>query len=118
MITAEDIKESLTWTPRIFFVSEYSEMEEIRHVLDYETSAEKLNSIVAAKEKSFPMQGGPPIPWSLAELLYVGYVALFGKDQTLERLAERGGFGWGEIEEYWTHGHGKSFREAILKNKE
>lgn len=33
------------------------------------------------------------IPWGLAEMLYPAY----GHDQTLERLAERGGFGRGEI---------------------
>ena len=33
------------------------------------------------------------IPWWLAEEAYKKYVALFGKIQSLERIAERGGFG-------------------------
>lgn len=33
------------------------------------------------------------IPWGLAEILYPAY----GHDQSLERLAERGGFGRGEL---------------------
>lgn len=50
MITAEDIKASLTWESRIFFVSEYSEMEEIRRVINYEASAKKLNEILSLRE--------------------------------------------------------------------
>lgn len=49
-------------------------------------------------ERRFPMQNGPSIPWSLAEVIYAGYSALFGSSQSLERLAERGGFGWREVE--------------------
>lgn len=45
----------------------------------------------------FPMLDGPAIPWWLAEIVYEGYVALYGDSQSLERLAERGGFGWGEV---------------------
>lgn len=48
-ITAEDLKRALTWERRIFFVSDYSEMEEERLVLNYETSARKLNEIIAAR---------------------------------------------------------------------
>jgi hypothetical protein len=44
------------------------------------------------------MQRGPSIPWSLAEAIYAGYAALYGESQTLERLAERGGFSWPEVE--------------------
>lgn len=48
--------------------------------------------------KMFPMQTGPQIPWALAEEIYRVYVALFDTRQSLERLAERGGFGWAEVE--------------------
>lgn len=48
-------------------------------------------------EREFPMQDGPPIPWSLAEEIYRVYSNLYGNEQSLERLAERGGFGWDEI---------------------
>lgn len=33
------------------------------------------------------------IPWWLAEIAYRRYSARFGNSQSLERLAERGGFG-------------------------
>lgn len=44
------------------------------------------------------MQHGPAIPWETAEVLYEAYSTLHGKAQSLERLAERGGLGWGEVQ--------------------
>lgn len=52
----------------------------------------------AEPERRFPMQRGPSIPWTLAEAIYAGYSALYGTDQSLQRLAERGGFSWPEVE--------------------
>ena len=37
------------------------------------------------------------IPWWLAEVAYREYAKKFGKAQSLERLAERGGFGRSEL---------------------
>ena len=37
------------------------------------------------------------IPWWLAEEAYKYYSATYGKEQSLERLAERGGFGRTEL---------------------
>ncbi len=37
------------------------------------------------------------IPWSLAEVAYEAYSAAGHGSQSLERLAERGGFGWAEL---------------------
>lgn len=37
------------------------------------------------------------VPWSEAEIAYETYAQLFGTQQSLERLAERGGFGRGEF---------------------
>lgn len=37
------------------------------------------------------------IPWWLAEVAYEYYAAKFGTQQSLERLAERGGFGREEL---------------------
>lgn len=37
------------------------------------------------------------IPWWLAEIAYKHYVELYGSQQSLERLAERGGFGRDEL---------------------
>ena len=60
--------------------------------------------------RPFPVQGGwqsiarclrPPctIPWWLAEIAYKRYAELYGKYQSLERLAQRGGFGREELVE-------------------
>jgi hypothetical protein len=38
------------------------------------------------------------IPWSVAEKAYGTYAARYGRDQSLERLAERGGFGQSEMD--------------------
>ena len=43
--------------------------------------------------KRFPIQGGLTVSWVAAERAYRRYAELFGTDQSLERLAERGGFG-------------------------
>lgn len=55
--------------------------------------------------KMFPLQtqrdcqpGPRQIPWSVAEIAYGEYSRLYGSSQTLERLAERGGFRWGEMD--------------------
>lgn len=37
------------------------------------------------------------VPWWLAEVAYEWYVHLFGRRQSLEQLAERGGFGHYEL---------------------
>lgn len=66
------------------------------------------------KEKLFPIQGGSSwkrdrdyrpvehygpsyIPWWLAEEAYEYYSNQYGTGQSLERLAERGGFGREEL---------------------
>ena len=52
-----------------------------------------------APPRTFPMMNGPQIPWSLAEKIYLAvYVVLFGGDQSLSRIAERGGFSWSEVD--------------------
>lgn len=59
--------------------------------------------------KPFPIQGEigweyyqdrkkpSSIPWWLAEIAHKHYVQLYGNCQSLERLAERGGFGREEL---------------------
>lgn len=37
------------------------------------------------------------VPWSVAALAYEVYSRKYGKQQSLERLAQRGGFSWGEL---------------------
>ena len=47
----------------------------------------------------YPDYRGPgTVDWHLAEEAYVEYARRYGKSQSLERLGERGGFGWSEIE--------------------
>lgn len=53
-------------------------------------------------KESFPIQAGykvpaTQIPWWLAEVAYKRYAQLYGNQQSLERLAERGGFGRQEL---------------------
>jgi hypothetical protein len=57
--------------------------------------------------REFPIQterGAAPhpllIPWSVAEKAYSVYAARYGRSQSLERLAERGGFGPSEMDEF------------------
>lgn len=85
-------------------------LDELREVADrlersgLRASAAQIRSIADANagsptdERWCPVQepqGGTvrQIPWGLAERLYPAY----GHGQTLERLAERGGFGRGEL---------------------
>lgn len=48
--------------------------------------------------RPFPMQDGPPIPWYVAEAIHRH---LYRERQPLERVAERGGFGWTEVAYMW-----------------
>ena len=49
-------------------------------------------------ERTFPIQGfAPGVPWAAAEQAYVTYAKHFGNEQSLKRLAERGGFGLHEF---------------------
>lgn len=63
------------------------------------------------KPKMFPLQRASrlypraaaplSIPWSVAEMAYGVYAARYGTDQSLQRLAERGGFGVEEMDEFY-----------------
>ena len=52
---------------------------------------------MADESKRFPMLDGPSIDWITAKKIYEMYSCLYGYGQTLERIAERGGFGWSEV---------------------
>ena len=41
----------------------------------------------------FPIQGGGTVPMWLARIAYREYARVFGKQQSIERLGQRGGFG-------------------------
>lgn len=47
--------------------------------------------------KRFPIQQTGSVPWEAAEKAYTAYAARYGTGQSLERLAERGGFGLAEF---------------------
>lgn len=51
-----------------------------------------------------PQRGAAPhptsVPWEIADLAWSVYSATYGREQTLERLAERGGFYPGEMDTF------------------
>ena len=51
--------------------------------------------------KMFPIQGGKQVWWADAETAYETYVKKYGKDQSLKRIAERGGFSPAEFAYYF-----------------
>lgn len=60
---------------------------------------EKLFPVMADKgykDTTTPRQ----IPWSMAERAYESYVRAYGRIQSLERIAARGGFWSGELDVY------------------
>lgn len=48
-------------------------------------------------QADYPFKPSTKIPWWLAEIAYEYYASRYGKQQSLERLAERGGFGREEL---------------------
>jgi len=50
-ITPQDVKGAIQWEQRVFFINEFSEMEELRWVINYPATAEALNRIAEAKEE-------------------------------------------------------------------
>jgi hypothetical protein len=71
------------------------------NLLDAQTP--KYKEAIREHFKRFPMQAGqgcpgPTIDWQAAEEIYKMYSKLYGTSQSLEMLADRGGFGWSEVE--------------------
>ncbi len=59
--------------------------------------AERMFPLQISRNKD--VQPGPlSIPWSVAEKAYGAYAREYGRDQSMERMAERGGFGWCEMD--------------------
>ena len=63
---------------------------------------------VRARYPEFPLQtnrhvkpGPVSVPWAVADKAWAGYSARYGRDQSVERLAQRGGFCWGEMDTYF-----------------
>lgn len=65
-------------------------------------AAARTSAAPALDMRAFPMAKGPAIPWFLAEAIYDEvYAAQNGRSQSLERIAERGGFSWSEVAFMW-----------------
>lgn len=63
---------------------------------------------VRANLPTFPLQfdgkskpGPVSAPWTIAERAWAAYAARHGRDQSVERIAQRGGFSWGEMDLYF-----------------
>jgi hypothetical protein len=63
----------------------------------------------------FPMQDGPDVDWTTAEEIYKMYSYLFGTEQSLDRLAERGGFGWEEVSIIVKRYHDKKRKQRMFE---
>ncbi len=76
-----------------------TDMENSNHIMPRRKQLFLIAEVerLRAKLKPFPMQDGPDIPWSTAEKIYKIYSELYGTQQSLERIAERAGFGWAEV---------------------
>jgi hypothetical protein len=57
------------------------------------------------------------IPWSVAEKAYGAYAREYGKGQSLERLAERGGFGWCEMDDLYPQWRAEASEIAELRSE-
>jgi len=68
--------------------------------------------------KQFPLHStGRTIPWGVAERAYEVYSKRYGTSQSLERLAQRGGFGGGELDDM-IPGWREEVEEIYLLRKE
>ena len=64
---------------------------------------------IARRERRFPILNSGrrlTVSWTAAEIAYVSYSRHYGNSQTLERLAERGGFGLHEFAVLFRGGDG------------
>jgi hypothetical protein len=66
-----------------------------------------------AENETFPMLDGPRIPMQLARVIFAGYNAMYG-GQTLERIGQRGGFGWVEVPHFWSNKDGRAAINAAI----
>lgn len=52
-------------------------------------------------ERNYPRPGPIAVPWSVAEKAWAVYAGKYGTSQSVERLAQRGGFGWSEMDDFY-----------------
>lgn len=84
---------------------QYAEIQAVAHDLrkfGLMRSANRLEALLGEvnDERPCPVQsndGVRAIPWGLAEMLYAGYASEGHGSQSLERMADRGGFGRREL---------------------
>ena len=53
------------------------------------------------------------MPWSVGVAAWERYAARYGCDQSVERIAERGGFGFGEMHMFLGPGWVEHFEAAV-----
>ncbi len=74
--------------------------------------------ITNLRSRPFPLMGDAGhIPWALADEAYLVYVTQGGRGQSLERLAQRGGFSVGEMDEFRPGWRPVAQEINILKDK-
>lgn len=64
---------------------------------------------IRAEMPEFPLQSDRPpvkpgptsVPWSVADRAWATYSAKYGRSQSVERLAQRAGFSWGEMDMFY-----------------
>ncbi len=56
------------------------------------------------------------IPWEVAEVAWKTYETLFGNSQTMERMAERGGFGREEFLALLAGRNPINYRPVLMEN--
>jgi hypothetical protein len=61
------------------------------------TEGNKKAKVAPIQVERYPNYGRGEIPYEVAEEAYKEYAAKYGTSQSLERLNERGGFGWAEL---------------------
>lgn len=52
---------------------------------------------MSIRDRRFPMLDGPSVDWETAEEIHKMYEAPYPNGQTVERIAERGGFSYNEV---------------------
>lgn len=76
---------------------------------------------MSEEKKLFPVMpdkhavGPLRIPWSVAEKAFGVYCLKYGRGQDLERLAERGGFYWGELDDLYPQWRTESSEVIALR---
>lgn len=59
-----------------------------------------------------PRRPAGTVPWSVGVAAWERYAARYGRDQSAERIAERGGFGHGEMHTFLGPGWVEHFEAA------